>query len=161
MVHVQHEFESVLFKDSKILILGSIPSVQSRKKKFYYMHPNNRFYKVLEVIFQENFTDENIENKKQLLKKHHIALYDVIDEGDIQGSSDQSIKNVQPTKIPFILAHYPIEKIFLNGKKAFELFLYYFPSLAHMATLLPSTSSANASYTLEKLVEKWQIIKQK
>jgi len=158
MMHVKHEFESILFDDSEILILGSMPSVQSRKKSFYYMHPNNRFYKVLTKILNDDFTNENIEIKKKLLKKHHIALYDVIMECDIEGSSDQSITNVQPTNIEDIVSHYPIKKIFLNGIKAYELFKLYFPSLIKMAISLPSTSSANASYSLEKLVEKWKVI---
>ncbi len=157
-MHVKHEFDSVLFDDSEILILGSMPSVQSRKKSFYYMHPNNRFYKILKAIFHDDFTNENIEVKKRLLKKHHIALYDVIEECDIEGSSDQSITNVQPTNIEYILHHYPIKKIFLNGKKAYELFAYYFPNFIQMAMPLPSSSSANASYSLEKLIEKWKII---
>ena len=159
MNHVTHEFDKVVFKDSKILILGSIPSVSSRKKHFYYMNPNNRFYIVLAALFEDGFLDENIDKKIELLKKHHIALYDVIEECDINNSSDSSIRNVIPSNIKEIIKDSNINKIFLNGKKAYELFIKYNKELIDMAICLPSTSSANASYTLEKLIKHWEVIK--
>ena len=159
MNHVKHEFDKVIFKDSKILILGSIPSVSSRKKHFYYMNPNNRFYKVLATLIDNEFLDENIDKKIELLKKHHIALYDVIEECDINNSSDSSIKNVTPANINKLIDGTSISKIYINGKKAYELFVKYNKELIDIATLLPSTSSANASYSLEKLIDNWKVIK--
>ena len=159
MNHVTHEFDKVIFKDSKILILGSIPSVSSRKKHFYYMNPNNRFYKVLATLIDKEFLDENIDKKIELLKKHHIALYDVIEECDINNSSDSSIKNVIPSNIKEIIKDSNITKIYLNGKKAYELFIKYNKELIDISICLPSTSSANASYTLEKLIKYWEVIK--
>lgn len=158
LTHVNHEFDIFISPDSTILILGSFPSVISRKENFYYMNPNNRFYKLLTKIYNEPFDDKDINIKKQLLKKYHIALYDVIDNCDIYKSSDSHIYNEKVTDIAGICRNYPIKKIYLNGKKAYELFIKNFPSLINIATYLPSTSSANASFSLDKLYEKWKII---
>lgn len=157
-MHVTHELEKFINFDSNILILGTMPSIISRKNNFYYSNPNNRFYKVLSAIYNEDFHNADIEMKKQLLKKHHIALYDVIFECDILNSSDQSIKNVIPTNIQDLVDNYPIKKIFINGKKAYELFIKYNKELINMAVCLPSTSPANASYKLEDLINSWKII---
>lgn len=160
MNHVKHTFDIIIDNNSKILILGSIPSIKSREKNFYYMNSNNRFYKVLEAIFDDNFTNEDINIKIELLKKHHIALYDVISECDITNSSDQSIKKPVVARIDEIVLKYKIDRIFLNGKKAYSLFIKYFPHLIDKAILLPSTSSANAAYSLDKLINEWKIINQ-
>lgn len=159
MRHVKHPFPLIIDSNSKILILGSIPSVISIQKNFYYMNKTNRFYQVLEAIFHDNFTDENIENKIKLLKKHHIVLYDVILECDINNSSDSSISNVKVIDLNSLMLKYQIEKIFLNGQKAYQLFARHFKSLLPMATCLPSTSAANAKMSLNDLIYKWQIIK--
>ena len=159
MENKSHQFDKIVFADSKIIILGSFPSVISLKENFYYMNKNNRFYKVLAVLFNDDFTNKDINKKIELLKKHHIALYDVIKSCTINNSSDASISNVVPNDIDKIIKNSKIKKIFLNGKKAYELFIKYFPNLQNMAYLLPSTSSANASYSLEKLILQWSIIK--
>lgn len=154
-----HEFSSFLPSDANILILGSFPSVKSREQGFYYMHPQNRFYKVLSEIFQEDFYSCSIEEKKILLAKHHIALYDVIASCDIVGSSDESIENVEPIHLKDILDNYPIQQIYLNGKKAAEMFKKYLGEYVNLITELPSTSPANCRYSLKDLVHEWKVIK--
>ena len=155
-----HEFPPFVELNSKILILGSFPSVKSREQSFFYMHPQNRFYKVLSKIYGDDFVNVGIEDKKKLFSKYHLALYDVIESCDIVGSSDQSIKNVVPADIEMILKNSSIEHIYINGKKAFELFKRYFPHLLSITTNLPSTSSANAAYSLTRLVEEWKVIRE-
>lgn len=156
---VEHEFSSFLPLDAEILILGSFPSVKSRANGFYYMHPQNRFYKVLSEIYHEDFYHGSIEEKKQLLAKYKIALYDVILSCDIIGSSDESIDHVVPIDLKEIMEHYPIQKIYLNGKKASSLFFKYFKDYTFLAITLPSTSPANCRYSLSNLVEEWKVIK--
>lgn len=156
--HVFHEFDIVIDKDTKILILGSFPSVKSREHSFYYMHPKNRFWMVLKAIFNDDFTNHSIEIKKELLHKYHIGLYDVVTECDIIGSSDVSIKNVHYLDIFSILDKYDIKKIFLNGNKAYELFIKAFPSLENKVIRLPSTSPANAKFKVDDLVGYWKEI---
>lgn len=159
MKRADHEFSSFLPSDAEILILGSFPSIKSRAYGFYYMHPQNRFYKVLSEIYHEDFYHCSIEEKKQLLAKHKIALYDVILSCDIIGSADESIDHVVPIDLKEIMEHYPIQKIYLNGKKASSLFFKYFKEYASLAVTLPSTSPANCRYSLPNLVEEWKVIK--
>lgn len=154
--HVTHTFEPVYDDTSKILILGSFPSVKSREQQFYYGHPQNRFWKVIAQICREE-VPESPEEKQMLLKKHHIALWDVIESCDIMGSSDSSIRNVVPNDMDLILSAAEIRNIFVNGNKAYELFLKYCkrdgqPPL----TKLPSTSPANAAWNMEKLLQAWK-----
>ena len=151
---VIHNIEPLYDSNSKILILGSFPSVKSREIQFFYGHKNNRFWPIMEKLF--NVKLNNIEDKKEFLHKNHIALWDVIGSCSIEGSDDGSIKDVKPNDISLITNNSPIEKIFVNGKKAYELFLKY---NREKATLLPSTSSANASYSFEKLLQYWSVIK--
>lgn len=146
-----HKFGPVFNKDSEYLFLGSFPSVKSREKNFYYMHPKNRFYPLLKEVFDDDFTNLNIEVKKELLLKHHIALFDVIQSCEIVGSSDSSIKNIEVNDIKKIVDNTKINKIILNGKLAYNLFIKHFPDLVNIAYYLPSTSAANAACSLEKL----------
>lgn len=148
---VNHGFEAFYDKDSVYLFLGSFPSVKSREQNFYYMHPQNRFYPLLKEVFLDDFTSNDIEKKKELLSKHHIALFDVIESCEIIGSSDSSIKNVVPNNLESILKNSNIKKIILNGKLAYKLFTKYFPNLLNMAYYLPSTSPANAKFSLADL----------
>lgn len=148
---VNHGFEAFYDKDSVYLFLGSFPSVKSREQNFYYMHPQNRFYPLLKEVFSDDFTSNDIEKKKELLSKHHIALFDVIESCEIIGSSDSSIKNVIPNNLESILNNSNIKKIILNGKLAYKLFTKYFPNLLNMAYYLPSTSPANAKFSLADL----------
>ena len=156
--HCKHEFEPLFDSDSQILILGSFPSVKSREEGFYYGHPRNRFWRVLAELLQEEIP-QSVEEKKEFLKKHHIALWDVIDSCDIMGSSDSSITNVIPTDIPNILARTKIKAIFANGNTAAK----WYQKLTEPRTkispiILPSTSPANAAYSVERLVDCWNII---
>ena len=154
--HVVHTFEPVYDSNSEILILGSFPSVKSREQQFYYVHPRNRFWNVLAACFLDE-TPVTIEEKKQFLLRHHVALWDVIAECDIEGSSDSSIRNVVPNEIERILKVAKIKAIFANGDKAYQLFLKYCKQDGQpMVYKLPSTSPANAAYKLEKLVACWK-----
>lgn len=158
MAFVKHEFPPYFDENSEILILGSIPSAQSRKVGFYYGHPKNRFWKVLESIYQEAIL-EDIENKKAFLKRHHIALWDVLASCEIKGSSDASIQNPTPNDILSILNNSKVKCIYTSGKKAYELYQKYcYPMTKKEAILLPSTSPANAAMNLEKLVQAYKII---
>lgn len=154
--HISHTFMPVYDENSKLLILGSFPSVKSREQGFYYGHPQNRFWKVLaEVCGCE--VPQTTEDKKRMLLANHIAIWDVIDSCDIIGSSDSSIKNVVPADIAGILSKTKITRIFANGKTAGKLYQKFSEeSTGIKAVVLPSTSPANAACTLEKLVEAWK-----
>ena len=152
----QHPFSPVYNNHSQILILGSLPSIVSVERGFYYMHPQNRFWKVLERIYKEDVYSKGILEKKDFILKYHLALYDVVASCDIKNSSDASIENVAYTNIEDILKQAPIQKILFNGKKAYTLFCKAYPSLIHMAISLPSTSSANAQISLEELTSIWE-----
>ena len=156
--HIVHSFEPVYDKDSEILILGTLPSVKSRENNFYYGHKQNRFWKVLAILLKEPVPD-TIEEKKAMLLAHRIALWDVIQSCDIKGSSDSSIKNVQPTDIGMILEKTNVTQIYANGNKAGQLYKrYQFPVTGIEATVLPSTSPANAAWSLARLCEAWKTI---
>ncbi len=159
--HIHHTFEPVYNSDSTILILGSLPSVKSREDGFYYGHPRNRFWKVIVGVAGENPEQKltTIEDKKNFLLEHHIALWDVIESCDIIGSSDSSIKNVIPNDIGKIIKESNIQKIYANGKTAGNLYRKYVYPLTHIEIIdLPSTSPANATFTYERLYEAWKII---
>lgn len=220
---IEHIFEPVYDENSRILILGSLPSVKSRENHFYYGHPQNRFWKLLAALYQrqemsgarasvktetkeiekkiseaketetkiaetkiaettiteaktktktkikEAVTEETeikttsalqtIEEKKSFLHRHHIAVWDVIAQCDIIGSSDSSIKNVIPNDMHKIIDHAPIERIYANGGKAFDLYMKYcYPACKREIIKLPSTSPANAAFSMDKLIETWSVI---
>lgn len=153
-----HPFAPIYDKRSEILILGTFPSVKSRENEFYYGHPQNRFWKVLAALYNEECPIK-MEEKKSFLIKHHIALWDVIQSCEIQGSSDSSIRNVIPNDISALLSETNIQKIFCNGKKAKTLFDRHIAKKQNItATDLPSTSPANAAWSLDKLISAWQKI---
>ena len=159
--HVTHEsIPPFINEKSEILILGSLPSIASREQGFFYAHAQNRFFKVLAKVFEEE-EPKGIDKRKAFLLRNNIALYDVIYECDICGSSDATIKNVVPIDIKSILKKYPnIQKIFLTGKKSKELFDKYLQPICPIPGIgLPSTSAANASMSLETLVEQYKIIR--
>lgn len=160
MKKIKHPFTPIINNDSKILILGSFPSVQSRKQQFYYMHPQNRFYKVLSKIYNEDFVNVDINTKINLLNKYNIALYDIVDSCTIHNSDDSTIQKVIVSDLYVLLKKSNIKKIYLNGKKAYEIFSKNYPELINISLQLPSTSSANALYSLEKLYTYWKVIKQ-
>lgn len=157
--HVRHEFEPIFNEKSRILILGTLPSVKSREQNFYYGHPQNRFWKVLARICETEKVPESIKEKKIFLLEHQIAVWDVIAECDIIGSSDSSIKNVVPTDLNIILKNAPIQQIYGNGGKAYTLYQKYsYPKIQREMVKLPSTSPANAAWQIERLTESWRQI---
>lgn len=144
----------------KILILGTFPSVKSREAKFFYHHPQNRFWRVLAAVLQDNLP-ETVDDKKAMLLRHHIALWDVIASCDISGSSDSSIKNVVANDLSPILSGALIGQIYTNGATAHKLYQKHLKETVGLEDVpLPSTSAANASFSLDRLVEAWQIIRQ-
>ena len=154
-----HEFAPVYDEHSRILILGTFPSVKSREQRFYYGHPQNRFWKVLASLTRWPQIPQTIEEKKQMLLQNGIAIWDVIQSCDIAGSSDSSIKNVVPSDIGSILKDSGIKRIYANGNMAKKLYeKYILPETGVPIIGLPSTSPANAAYSLERLKKSWQQI---
>ena len=158
MEQVTHPIAPVFDKSSRILILGSFPSVKSREAMFFYGHPQNRFWPVLAAVLGcERPT--TIEEKKRLALTHHIALWDTIASCEIEGSSDSSIRDAVPTDLSVLLAHAPIRAVFCNGQTAFRLYGRYQEQETGLpAMLLPSTSPANAAYSVPRLLESWSVI---
>ena len=157
--HVSHDFEPVFDENSKVLILGTFPSVKSRENQFYYGHPQNRFWKVIAGL-TESEVPQTIEEKKKLLLEHGIAIWDVIESCDIIGSSDSSIKNVVPADIERVVANSKIQNIYAHGGTAKKLYEKYSQKKTGREIIgLPSTSPANAAYSLERLLECWQEVK--
>ena len=154
--HVMHTFAPVYDKKSRVLILGTFPSVKSRENRFYYGHPRNRFWKVTAAVCGCE-VPETIEEKKAFMLKHNIALWDTIYSCDIIGSSDSSIKNVEPTDLKSIVDNSKIEKVICNGKTSGKYYeKYQMKYLGIKPDILPSTSPANAAYSLGELVEIWK-----
>lgn len=153
-----HPIPPVYDADSNILILGSFPSVKSREAGFFYGHPQNRFWKVTAAVFGEEVPG-TIEEKKTFLLRNKIAVWDVIKSCDIEGSSDSSIKNVTVNDLEEILNAADIREIFVNGKTALRYYEKYTEQrIGRKAVCLPSTSPANAAWSVEKLVEAWKVI---
>ncbi len=156
---IKHPITPIFDKNSEILILGSFPSVKSREQVFFYGHPQNRFWKVVSAVFDRS-TPETVEDKRNFLLSTHIAVWDVIASCDITGSSDSSIKNVVPNDLNIILSNAEIKNIYVNGKTAEKYYNKYIKnSIKRPAICLPSTSPANAAWSLEQLIEAWKIIK--
>lgn len=155
---IRHPFPPLYNKDSVILILGSFPSVKSREQMFFYGHPQNRFWRVISSVF-ECAEPETIEEKKQFLFKNGIALWDVIASCEITGSADSSIRNVKVNDISKILKEADIRQIFVNGRTAEKYFKKYTkPLINRDAVCLPSTSPANAAWSVQRLVESWKVL---
>lgn len=153
--HIVHPFPPLYDDRSRILILGSLPSVKSREQMFFYGHPQNRFWKVMSAVLGE-VLPTTIKEKKRMLLKHRIALWDTIYSCDIIGSSDSSIKNVTPTDLRQIVEGSEVQRIFCNGGTSGRYFQkYQQKTLGMEATVLPSTSPANAAFSLEKLIQLW------
>ncbi|WP_308697588.1 DNA-deoxyinosine glycosylase [uncultured Thomasclavelia sp.] len=153
-----HLIEPIYDKDSKILILGSFPSVKSREANFFYHHPQNRFWRVLAAVYQDTVPEE-IADKKAFLKRHQIALWDVIASCNIKGSSDSSISDVEVNDLNMIIANSSVKHIYTNGNLADKLYHRYFDAIIDLpVTKLPSTSPANAAYSLDKLLIYWSVI---
>ncbi len=156
---INHPIPPVYDSNSRLLILGSFPSVASRNAKFFYGHKQNRFWRVLASVFEAD-VPKNKDEKKAFLLKHGIALWDVIGSCDITRSSDSSIKNVIPNDISIILNNANIKNIYVNGKTALKYYNKYIQNITDReAICLPSTSPANAAWSCERLIEAWQIIR--
>ncbi len=154
--NIKHTFEPVYDKDSRILILGTFPSVKSRENRFYYGHPQNRFWKLLAKL-TESPLPETIEEKKEMLLKNQIAIWDVIASCSIMGSSDSSIRDVVANDISSLLSKTRITSIYGNGAKACELYDRYVKAQTGKEIVrLPSTSPANAAYQMERLYKEWR-----
>lgn len=157
LTHVKHEFNPIFDENSEILILGTLPSVKSREQNFYYGHPQNRFWKVIAALTNRPLP-QTIEEKKRLLLENRIAVWDVIAECEIVGSSDSSIRNAVPNDLHQILDAAQIQHIYTNGGTAKRLYEKFQKDLAVPMTGLPSTSPANAAFTMDRLLEKWKVI---
>ncbi|MBQ8835959.1 MAG: DNA-deoxyinosine glycosylase [Clostridia bacterium] len=156
---IKHPIEPVYDANSAVLILGSFPSVKSREEMFFYGHPQNRFWKVTAAVFGCE-TPETVAEKRKFLLENKIAVWDVIGSCDIEGSADSTIKNALPNDITRILDIAPIKHIFVNGKTAERYYNKYIrDEVKRDAVCLPSTSPANAAWSLERLVEQWKVIK--
>nr|WP_316622694.1 DNA-deoxyinosine glycosylase [uncultured Ruminococcus sp.] len=156
---IVHPIPPLYDENCKILILGSFPSVKSREAMFFYGHPQNRFWKLMAALFDEAYP-QTIEEKKALVLKHHIAMWDTIRSCTITGSSDSSIKDVVPNDLSVILDNSRVERIFCNGATSYRLYMkYIYPTTGVKAVKLPSTSPANAAFNLERLLTEWSMIK--
>lgn len=153
-----HTFEPIFDKNSEILVLGSFPSVKSRENNFYYAHPQNRFWRVVASVYSCP-VPKTVEEKKNMLLSNKIAVWDVIRTCEITGSADSTIKSVIPNDLSEILSVADIKKIYANGKTAQSLYNKYIKKNTGVDIIsLPSTSPANAAYSLEKLIKEWKII---
>ena len=158
---ILHPFGPLFGPNSRVLILGSFPSVKSREQNFFYGHPQNRFWKVIAALYGRD-VPATIPEKKELILGNGLALWDSIASCVITGSSDASIREVRPNDLRIILDTSPIERIWCNGRKSFEMYeKYILPGLGREAGCLPSTSPANAQWSLEKLIAAWAVIKEK
>ncbi len=156
---ILHNIPPLYNKDSQTLILGSFPSVKSREAEFFYGHPQNRFWRVLAGVFSAP-VPETVEQKKRLVLENRLALWDVIAECEITGSADTSIKSVKPNDIAGIIENTAVSRIFVNGKTAEKYYIRYIEkTVGKKAVCLPSTSPANAAWSLERLTNAWQLIK--
>ena len=154
-----HPIPPVFDRDSQILVLGSFPSVKSREANFFYGHPQNRFWKVTAAVFGEALP-VSMEEKKTFLLRNRIALWDVIHSCEITGSSDASIRNVVPNDLSVILDAADIRAIFVNGQTAYRYYRQYAePQTGRPAVCLPSTSPANASWSVDRLTDAWQAVR--
>ncbi|MBQ7060481.1 MAG: DNA-deoxyinosine glycosylase [Clostridia bacterium] len=155
---IVHPFPPLYDENSRILILGSFPSVKSREQRFFYGHPQNRFWRVVSAVFGAP-CPLTVPEKRAFLLSHGVALWDVIASCEITGSSDASIKNVTANDISVILENAPIERIFVNGGTAAKMYARYTEkAVGRPAVCLPSTSPANAAWSIERLIKAWSVI---
>ena len=156
---VEHPFGPLFDGNSRMLILGSFPSVKSREQQFFYGHPQNRFWKVIAALYGQE-EPRTIPEKRTLILSHGLALWDSIASCVITGSSDATIREVRANDLRIILDHSPIERSFCNGRKSHEMYERYIqPVTGREAACLPSTSPANAQWSLEKLIAAWSVLR--
>lgn len=155
---IVHSIPPVFDGNSEILILGSFPSVRSREEGFFYAHPQNRFWRVLASVLESEIP-HTVEEKREMLLRHHIALWDVIGACEIEGSADVSIRSVLPNNVGELLHRTRIRHVFVNGKTAEKYYNRYLRERLGMeATCLPSTSPANAAWSVDRLTDAWRMI---
>ncbi|SCX03574.1 G/U mismatch-specific uracil-DNA glycosylase [Ruminococcaceae bacterium P7] len=155
---ILHPFPPLFDSESRTLILGSFPSVKSREAMFFYGHPQNRFWRLTALLCHED-TPQTIEEKSSLILRHHLALWDSIQSCTITGSSDSSVRDVVPNDLRVIFDNSKTERVFCNGALSHKMYMkYIYPQTGFAAVKLPSTSPANAAYSLERLAESWRVI---
>ena len=153
-----HPIPPLFDAQSRVLILGSFPSVKSREARFFYGHRQNRFWRIMAALTNRE-VPQTVEEKTDLILTNHFALWDSIGSCTIVGSSDSSIKDVVANDLRIITDHAPIERIYCNGNASFAAYRKYIePILAREAFVLPSSSPANAAWSLERLIEAWKVI---
>lgn len=157
-MRLSHEFPPVVDRHSRVLLLGSFPSVKSRDEGFYYGHPRNRFWPLLARLCGEALPVTAAE-KTAMCLRHGVALWDVIGSCEIEGSADSSIRDAEVNDLSLILNECDIRQIFVNGGVAYQLFTRYQKErIGRDAVKLPSTSPANAAWSMEKLWEAWRVV---
>lgn len=153
-----HPIKPLYDEHSRVLILGSFPSVKSRESMFFYGHPQNRFWRVMAALTGTSIP-QSVEEKTALILENHFSLWDSIGSCTIVGSSDSSIRDVVANDLRIITENAPIERIFCNGNTSLAVYQKYIePTLKRPAVALPSTSPANAAWSLERLIEAWCVI---
>lgn len=156
--HKAHPFEPVFDKNSKLLILGSFPSVRSMEEGFYYGHVRNRFWPVMAAVLGSPIP-QTVQDKKDMLLRHGIALWDSAAQCVIKGSADASMREIVPNDVGRLISQSGIRHIFANGKTAGDIYnKYILPKTGIPAVVLPSTSPANAAFTAERLIEHWRVV---
>ena len=156
--HIVHPFGPLYDAHSRVLILGSLPSVRSREAMFFYGHPQNRFWPLIARLLGEA-VPVSVDDKKALLLRRHVALWDTIYSCDIAGSGDASIRNAVPTDLRRVVAESEITAVFCNGQTSGRYYRqYHEPVLGIPAVVLPSTSPANAAWTPDRLAQAWQAV---
>ena len=154
-----HPIPPLYDAESKILILGSFPSIKSREAMFFYGHPQTRFWPLLARLSGED-VPTSIEEKKSLVLRHRVALWDSIHSCTIVGSSDSSVRDVVPNDLSVILDNSKVERIYCNGALSHKMYTkYIYPTTGITAVKLPSTSPANAAFNMDRLEKEWQVIK--
>ena len=154
-----HPFEPIFDRESKVLILGTIPSPKSREIQFYYGHPQNRFWRILAELYKEPALS-TIEEKTVFLHRRHIALWDVLASCEIKGADDASIRNAVPNDLSRIFDNCSLNAVFTNGQKASLYYRKYFAGNSPIPWIaLPSTSPANCrNWTYETLRDAWRVV---
>lgn len=153
-----HPIPPLFCAESRVLILGSFPSIASREAKFFYGHPQNRFWRVMAALTGRP-VPQTVEDKTALILENGFALWDSVASCTVTGSSDSSIRDVVPNDLRIITEHAPIERIFCNGNTSLKYYRRYNePLLGRPAVVLPSTSPANAAWSLQRLAEAWRVI---
>lgn len=156
---IQHPIPPLFDEHSRILILGSFPSVKSREELFFYGHPRNRFWRVVSAVFGAE-EPRTVEEKREFLLRNRIAVWDVIASCEIVGSADSTIRSVIPNDLSRIFEAADIKSVFTNGKTAHDYYNRYTRDVVKRGAIcLPSTSPANATWTLPRLIEAWRVIR--